>query len=164
MSELLECVDGSHVAFMHPAFADRAAALPHAIDCREKEHRWLSIKPIVADDLLPGLVILEARVETHRRPAVGGQFGDGDADSRRFIFAERERLVVECPTNVACLQRSFAENAFGQIGETGRAAGAVPEIILVPAPEFAGQQAALVAVDLVKIAEVVPLRQRSSPA
>src|SRR5205814_919634 len=117
---------------------------------------------IIADDFLPRELVLERRIETHRSAAVCGQLGDSDAKPCRFVLAERKGLVVECPADVAGLQRALAQDAGRQVGEAGRAAGAVPEIILIASPEVARQHTALVAADLGKIAQVIPLPQEQA--
>src|SRR5262249_46147547 len=50
----------------------------------------LADEVVVAHDLLAGRGIAEARVEPHRRPAVGGQFRDGNTNACALVFAQRE--------------------------------------------------------------------------
>src|SRR5687767_9068437 len=89
---------------------------------------------IVAREFSPRVGVLEVRVKTHGRAAVGREFCDRHADAGAFILAERERLVLERAADVARLQSGLAEGAGRQIGEVRRIAGAIPEIILVPSP------------------------------
>ena len=56
------------------------------------------------------------------------------------------------------MQSGLAEHAGRQVGEIRRIAGAIPKIILGLSPQFARQEAALVAVELIEITQVIPLR------
>src|SRR6185369_14163793 len=105
----------------------------------------LSQKVVVTGNFATGFRIFKVGIKAHRCSAVGGEFGHGDADASAFVFAEGERFVVECAANVTSLQGGLAENAGGEVAGVCRATGAVPEIILVAAPEIGGQQATFVA-------------------
>lgn len=102
--------------------------------------------------------VLEARVEAQSRAAVGDALGDGCARAGLLILAEHERPRPERAADVAQLQRAVTEVAVGEVGLRRGVAGAIPEVAFVAAPHIAGQQAALVAVDLIEPAEVIPLR------
>ena len=112
---------------------------------------------VILSDDLARLGVGEARVKSHRRAAVGDEFGDGRAGAGAFVFAESEEFAAGGAANVARLQRAFAEEAVLEVGEKGAAAGAVPKIFLILRPEVGGQLAAFVGGDLPKAAEVIPL-------
>ena len=112
---------------------------------------------VILSDDLARLGVGEARVKPHRRAAVGDEFGDGHAGAGAFVFAERKGFAAGSTANVARLQRAFAEKTVLEVSVKGATASAVPKIIFVLRPEFGGQQAAFVGVDLPKAAEVIPL-------
>ena len=113
---------------------------------------------VVAHDLAPGFRVFKGGVEAHRRATVRGQLGDGRANADAFIFAECERLVVEGAADVTRLQRALAQHASIEVCVIRRIAGAVPEIVFVTPPQLAWKQTTLIAVDLVEVAQVIPLR------
>ena len=112
---------------------------------------------VVLRNDLSGFWIGKARVKTHRHSPVGGQLGNGRPCAGALVLAQREGFAAGGPAEVARLQRAFTQEAVLQVGVKCRAAGAVPEIVLVPGPEFLGQQAAFIAVNLVEISQMVPL-------
>ena len=118
----------------------------------------LAQEAVVAHDFQTRLGVFKVGVESHWRAAVGRQLGNGNTDAGAFIFAERERLVVESAADVARLQCGFAKHSGRQVGEVRRITGAIPEVILVAPPQLPRQQAALIAVDLIEVAQMVPLR------
>src|SRR5689334_8192775 len=70
----------------------------------------ISNELVIADNLLPSQWIGELGVEAHRGSAIGGQFRDGGANTRAFVFAQGEGAVWKCPANVAGVKRAFAED------------------------------------------------------
>ncbi len=111
---------------------------------------------ILSYDLARGRVG-EARVKSHRGPAIGDQFGNGCASAGALVFAQREGLATGGTADVARMQSAFAEVAVFQVRVHCGIAGTVPEIILILRPQLRRQQAALVGIDLAEAADMVPL-------
>src|SRR6185503_10147864 len=115
-------------------------------------------EPVVAHQFPPGDGILERRVKSHGRAAVGGELGDGGANPDTLIFAERERFVAKGAADIASLQSALAEHAVREFRVIRQVAGAIPEIILIRPPKFVRQQAAFVAAYVTEVPQMIPLR------
>src|SRR5437867_608511 len=118
-ANLFKSADRGHVALVHAAAGIKQKHLGMRLILSIK--RFVAPKKsIVADKLPPCFRVPKTGVEAHGRTAIGSEFGDGDADTSVFIFAEREGLIIERASNVTRLQGGLAEHTGGEVRKVRR--------------------------------------------